>query len=139
MLGPPGEFGATCSGVPGRRRTWNERHSTVQAGCAEYRYRALVAGGDSGANAPKFEGDKVIAENFDGIYLVRDVAQQPRGGNERQRCCCLAQGVPLGAVMPFVEQQPASLVIANRTRQSARVGCHCLAPQVRCQTSKPAA
>ena len=75
--------------------------------------RAKLAGA---VNALKFEDDHILAENFDGVGLVRDVVHnlgQPLRG---KRVLVLgAGGAARGALLPFLAEQPALLVLANRT------------------------
>ena len=72
------------------------------------------------ANAMKFEGDRIYAENFDGVGLVRDVVHNLHEPIEGMRVLMLgAGGAARGALMPFLAEQPAELVIANRTRGKA--------------------
>ena len=67
-------------------------------------------------NALKFEGDRVYAENFDGVGLVRDVVHNLACPLRGQRVLVLgAGGATRGALLPLLAQQPAELVIANRT------------------------
>jgi len=67
-------------------------------------------------NAMKFEGDKVYAENFDGVGLVRDVVHNLSCQIQGRRILILgAGGATRGALMPIMDQQPAELVIVNRT------------------------
>lgn len=67
-------------------------------------------------NAMKFEGDKVYAENFDGVGLVRDVVHNLSCPIQGRRILILgAGGATRGALMPIMDQQPAELVIVNRT------------------------
>jgi shikimate dehydrogenase len=74
--------------------------------------RAALAGA---VNAMKFENGRIIAENFDGVGLVRDIQlnlQRPMAG---KRVLILgAGGAVRGALLPFLAAQPARLVIANR-------------------------
>jgi shikimate dehydrogenase len=82
--------------------------------CSE---RAQLAGA---ANAVKFDQGRVLAENFDGVGLVRDVAHnlaQPMRG--RRVLLLGAGGAARGALLPFLAQEPEELVIANRTREKA--------------------
>jgi shikimate dehydrogenase len=80
--------------------------------------RAELAGA---ANALMFDGQKVIAENFDGIGLVRDVIHNLACAMKGKRVLMLgAGGAARGALLPFLEQQPASLVIANRHADKAQ-------------------
>ncbi|MBB1074136.1 shikimate dehydrogenase [Rhodoferax sp. 4810] len=72
------------------------------------------------ANALKFEGSRVLAENFDGIGLVRDITHNLGQALKDQRILLLgAGGATRGALLPILEQQPYELVIANRTLQKA--------------------
>lgn len=73
------------------------------------------------ANAMKFEGDRVLAENFDGVGLVRDVVHNLGQPLAARRVLLLgAGGAARGALLPFLAEQPAELVIANRTEDKAR-------------------
>lgn len=74
--------------------------------------RAQLAGA---VNAMKFDGHRVIVENFDGVGLVRDVTHNLKCALKGRRILMLgAGGAARGALLPFLEQQPACLVIANR-------------------------
>jgi shikimate dehydrogenase len=80
--------------------------------------RAELAGA---ANALKLDGQRVIAENFDGVGLVRDVVHNLARPLQGKRVLLLgAGGAARGALLPFLEQQPAQLVIANRTAATAQ-------------------
>ncbi|CAJ0736804.1 Shikimate dehydrogenase (NADP(+)) [Ralstonia edaphis] len=74
--------------------------------------RAALSGA---VNAMKFEGGRILADNFDGIGLVRDIEINlglPMAG---KRVLMLgAGGAARGALLPFLEAKPAELVIANR-------------------------
>ncbi|MCC8400626.1 shikimate dehydrogenase [Paraburkholderia sp. MMS20-SJTN17] len=74
--------------------------------------RAALAGA---VNAMKFENGRIIAENFDGVGLVRDIEvnlNQPLAG---KRVLVLgAGGAVRGALLPFIAARPAELVVANR-------------------------
>ncbi|MGU7811807.1 shikimate dehydrogenase [Burkholderia sp. AW49-1] len=86
--------------------------------------RAQLAGA---ANALKFDDGRILADNFDGIGLVRDIEANldlPMAG---KRVLVLgAGGAARGALLPFLEAGPAELVIANRDVDKA----HALAAQV---------
>ena len=72
------------------------------------------------ANALKFEGSRIWAENFDGIGLVRDITHNLQQALKGQRVLMLgAGGACRGALLPILEQEPFLLVIANRTLQKA--------------------
>lgn len=72
------------------------------------------------ANALKFEGERVLAENFDGIGLLRDIEVnlgQPLAGT---RVLLLgAGGAVRGALLPFLAAGPTELVMANRDGRKA--------------------
>jgi shikimate dehydrogenase len=74
--------------------------------------RAALAGA---ANALKFDDGRILADNFDGIGLVRDIEVNlglPMAG---KRVLLLgAGGAARGALLPFLEARPAEMVIANR-------------------------
>jgi shikimate dehydrogenase len=72
-------------------------------------------------NAMKFEGDKVYAENFDGVGLVRDVVTNLTFPLKNKRVLILgAGGATRGALLPLLAEQPAELVIVNRTVTKAK-------------------
>ena len=80
--------------------------------------RAELAGA---ANAMKFDGDRVLAENFDGIGLVRDVVHNLNCPLKARRVLLLgAGGAARGALLPFLAHEPAELVIANRSLDNAQ-------------------
>jgi shikimate dehydrogenase len=67
-------------------------------------------------NALKFEGDKVHAQNFDGVGLVRDLVHNLACPIKGRRVLILgAGGATRGALLPLLAEQPAELVIVNRT------------------------
>ncbi|WP_321795965.1 shikimate dehydrogenase [Caballeronia sp. J97] len=78
----------------------------------EHSERAELAGA---VNAMKFENGRIIAENFDGLGLVRDIEVNlglPMAG---KRVLVLgAGGAVRGALLPFLGARPAEMVIANR-------------------------
>jgi shikimate dehydrogenase len=72
------------------------------------------------ANCLKFQGDEIVAENFDGIGLVRDIEQNLGTPLADRRVLMLgAGGAARGAMLPILEARPAQLTIANRTRSKA--------------------
>lgn len=80
--------------------------------------RAELAGA---SNCLKFDGDRVYAENFDGIGLVNDIQRNLRFPLRGRRVLMLgAGGAVRGALVSFLEQAPAALVIANRDVGKAR-------------------
>lgn len=90
------------------------------AACAladECRDRAALAGA---ANCLKFEDGMIIADNFDGVGLTRDI-EVNLGVPLRGRTVLLlgAGGAARGAIQPFLEAGPAHLMVANRTLEEA--------------------
>ncbi|KVM71268.1 shikimate dehydrogenase [Burkholderia ubonensis] len=80
--------------------------------------RAMLAGA---ANALKFDGGRILADNFDGIGLVRDIEANLHLPMAGKRVLVLgAGGAARGALLPFLEAAPAELVIANRDIDKAR-------------------
>ena len=68
------------------------------------------------ANALKFEGDQLIAENFDGIGLVHDIEVNLRVPISGRRVLLMgAGGAARGAMLPLLEKKPSQLVVVNRT------------------------
>ena len=71
-------------------------------------------------NALKFDGDQVFAQNFDGIGLVRDIVHNLGFQLGGRRVLLLgAGGAARGALLTILAQQPASLLIVNRTERKA--------------------
>lgn len=80
--------------------------------------RAEMAGA---VNAIKFEGSRILADNFDGLGLVNDIQRNLHMPLHGRRVLLLgAGGAARGAVMPILETKPAKLMIANRTPQKAQ-------------------
>jgi shikimate dehydrogenase len=66
-------------------------------------------------NALKFDGNRVIGENFDGVGLVRDIQSNLGVALAGKRVLLLgAGGATRGALLPVLQQKPASVVVANR-------------------------
>jgi shikimate dehydrogenase len=81
--------------------------------------RAKLAGA---VNCLKFVGDRVLAENYDGVGMVNDI-QANLGFPIRGRRVLLlgAGGAARGGVLPVLAQHAAELVIVNRTVAKAHV------------------
>ena len=79
--------------------------------------RARLAGA---VNAMSFTEDGAIADNFDGIGLVRDIQANLGFALRGRRVLLLgAGGAARGAMLPILEETPAELVILNRTAAKA--------------------
>ncbi len=74
------------------------------------------------ANCLKFEGERVVAENFDGVGLVRDITVNLGVRMKGRRVLLLgAGGAVRGALLPFLREEPTELVLVNRTLSKAIV------------------
>ncbi|NRO97314.1 shikimate dehydrogenase [Paraburkholderia sp. NMBU_R16] len=72
-------------------------------------------------NAMKFENGRILAENFDGVGLVRDIEVNLHQPMEDKRVLILgAGGAVRGALLPFIGARPAELVVANRHVDKAK-------------------
>ena len=117
LLGPLGEFAATvdafrASGGRGMNVTAPFKLDAF-AYATDLAPSAQMAGA---VNAMKFEGDRVYAENFDGVGLVRDLVHNLDFPLQGRRVLILgAGGATRGALLPLLAEQPAELVIVNRT------------------------
>ncbi len=79
--------------------------------------RARAAGA---VNTLSFVDGVVMGDNTDGAGLVNDIVRNAGFSIAGKRVLMLgAGGAARGAVLPLLEQQPAALVIANRTRATA--------------------
>lgn len=80
--------------------------------------RARLAGA---VNALKFEGGRIIADNFDGLGLVNDIQRNLGMAIAGRRVLMLgAGGAARGALLPILGQRPSELVLANRTEAKAQ-------------------
>jgi len=80
--------------------------------------RAKLAGA---ANALKFEDQQILADNFDGVGLVNDIQRNLGVALTGKRVLVLgAGGATRGALLPFLAEKPAVLVMANRTVERAQ-------------------
>ena len=80
--------------------------------------RAQLAGA---ANALKFEGDQIHADNFDGVGLVNDIVRNLGVPLAGKRVLMLgAGGAARGAFLPFLAQMPFQFTLVNRDVAKAR-------------------
>lgn len=122
LLGPIGGFAATVDAF--RAAGGKGMNVTAPFKLDAFAYATDLAPGAqiAGAvNALKFEGGRVYAENFDGVGLVRDVVHNLGFALRGQRVLVLgAGGATRGALLPMLSQQPAELVVVNRTVAKAQ-------------------
>jgi shikimate dehydrogenase len=80
--------------------------------------RARAAGA---VNTLSFQEQKIIGDNTDGAGLVRDICTNLGQTIAGRRVLLLgAGGAARGSVLPLLQAQPATLVIANRTAAKAQ-------------------
>lgn len=73
------------------------------------------------ANVLRFDADGWLADNTDGIGLVRDIERNAGVALRGQRVLLIgAGGAAAGALGPLLEANPAELVIANRSLDKAQ-------------------
>ncbi|OYT89615.1 MAG: shikimate dehydrogenase [Burkholderiales bacterium PBB6] len=128
VLAPLDGFAATLqafasSGARGCNVTVPFKFEAFQA-CPRHTERAVLAGA---ANTLRLDADGWLADNTDGIGLMRDIqinAQVPLQGT---RVLLLgAGGAAAGVLGPLLDTLPAEVVVANRTleRAEALVASH---------------
>ncbi|HEY0491696.1 MAG TPA: shikimate dehydrogenase [Telluria sp.] len=79
--------------------------------------RARAAGA---VNTLSFDGSGIVGDNTDGAGLVNDITRNAGVPVAGKRVLLLgAGGAARGVILPLLEQGPAELVIANRTRAGA--------------------
>ncbi len=72
-------------------------------------------------NTLSFAADSILGDNTDGAGLVADLTRNLRRTLAGQRILLLgAGGAARGVIAPLLDQQPAALVIANRTPSRAQ-------------------
>lgn len=82
------------------------------------------------SNCLKFEGDRIIADNFDGVGLVRDIENNLGVELKGKRVLFAgAGGATRGALGPFLEAGVAEICIANRTVEKAEAVAQLLGPR----------
>jgi shikimate dehydrogenase len=120
ILGPIGGFAGRVDQF--RREDGRGLNVTVPFKLDAFAYatdlseRARAAGA---ANALKFEGKRIFAENFDGVGLMQDICHNLGFPLAAKRILLLgAGGAARGVIVPFLQQRPALIVIANRTPQN---------------------
>jgi shikimate dehydrogenase len=79
--------------------------------------RARAAGA---VNTLKFDGGTMLGDNTDGIGLVTDIVRNARIAIAGRSVLLLgAGGAARGVILPLLNEQPARLVVANRTHAKA--------------------
>ena len=82
------------------------------------------------ANCLKFVDGRIIAENFDGIGLVRDITRNLEVDLKGKKVLLAgAGGAARGALEPLIEAGVAEIVIANRDVRKAEIVAELLGPR----------
>ncbi|MFC5480191.1 shikimate dehydrogenase [Massilia suwonensis] len=79
--------------------------------------RARAAGA---VNTLRFVDGEIVGDNTDGAGLVADIVRNAGVSLTGKRILLLgAGGAARGVMLPFIEEKPASILVANRTRATA--------------------
>lgn len=79
--------------------------------------RAKAAGA---VNTLTFDGGQILGDNTDGVGLVTDIVRNAGVSLHGKRVLLLgAGGAARGVILPLLAEQPATLMIANRTSSKA--------------------
>lgn len=80
--------------------------------------RARAAGA---VNTLRFDGDRILGDNTDGVGLVTDIVVNAGVAVRSKKVLLLgAGGAARGVVLPLLKESPRELVIANRTLSKAQ-------------------
>ena len=117
VLGPLGEFAKTVDAFRAAGGKGMNVTAPFKLDAFAYATDLAPSAQMAGAvNAMKFDGGRVYAENFDGVGLVRDVVHNLGCSLKGKRVLVLgAGGATRGAMLPMLAEQPAELVVVNRT------------------------
>lgn len=123
VLSPLDGFATTVDGL--REQGLKGCNVTVPFKLDAYAYatelsqRARWAGA---VNTLKFDGQKVLGENTDGVGLVQDIVRNQNTAFAGKRVLLMgAGGAARGVLQPILQQQPASIVVRNRSLDKAQV------------------
>jgi shikimate dehydrogenase len=86
--------------------------------CDEVTPRAHAAGA---VNTLRFENNKILGDNTDGVGLVTDIVRNANTPLQNKRILLLgAGGAARGVILPLLECGPRELIIANRSMEKAQ-------------------
>ena len=122
LLGPVGGFAATVDAFRAAGGRGLNITAPFKLDAFAYATETSARARQAGAvNAMKFDGERVIAENFDGVGLVRDLKVNHGLALRGARVLLLgAGGAVRGALEPLLAEGPVAVVIANRTAARAQ-------------------
>ncbi len=123
LLAPTDAFIATANAF--RARGGRGLNVTLPFKGEAFRYAERLSQSARAAqavNTLRFERDAIIGDNTDGAGLVNDLVRNLGCAIAGARVLLLgAGGAARGVIRPLIEQQPAQLVITNRTLGTAQV------------------
>ncbi len=123
LLAPTDAFVATASAF--RARGGRGLNVTLPFKGEAFRFAERLserARAAQAVNTLKFEGDAIFGDNTDGAGLVSDIVRNLGCAVAGRRILLLgAGGAARGVIQPLLEQQPARLVLANRTPEKAQL------------------
>lgn len=121
LLAPIGGFALTVDAF--RAGGGRGLNVTVPFKLDAFRYADTASARASAAgavNTLRFDGDRVEADNTDGIGLVRDLTVRLSFALRGARVLLLgAGGAARGVILPLLEAGAAAIVVANRTQDKA--------------------
>jgi shikimate dehydrogenase len=119
---PLGAFAATVDAIRKRGARGINVTAPFKVDAFVYATQASEAAKTAGAaNALKFDGEKIYAENFDGVGLLRDIEVNLGVSLKEKRILLLgAGGATRGALTPLLSARPKALVVANRDIEKAQ-------------------
>jgi len=88
--------------------------------CDQLSDRARLAGA---VNTLSFVDGQILGDNTDGLGLVQDLLRHKITLNNSRILLLGAGGAAKGVILPLLEQQPKSIVVANRTMSKAEDLC----------------
>jgi shikimate dehydrogenase len=115
--GTPGSFASEVNAFRGRGGLGLNITAPFKLDAFDYASELEESARTAGAvNCLCFEGAAASGHNFDGVGLVRDIEENLGCPLKGRRVLLLgAGGATRGALLPFLEAQPAELVLVNRT------------------------
>jgi shikimate dehydrogenase len=123
LLAPEGAFVATANAF--RARGGRGLNVTLPFKGEAFRFATELserARAAQAVNTLKFEGGAIIADNTDGVGLVNDLVGNLGCAIAGRHILLLgAGGAARGVIEPLLQQQPAQLVLANRSLEKAQL------------------
>ena len=125
---PLGDFAAVVDGFVQAGGLGLNITTPFKVDAFAYATKVLPRAAAAGAiNAMTFQDGQAIGDNFDGVGLTRDIVHNLGAPLRGRRVLILgAGGAARGIVLPFLQQRPAAVVIANRDKGKADALIHAM-------------